>query len=313
MEKKEKESRFLTNWLFLFLFAILMAMVYSLSISKNSLVWEWIALGVSILFLLINFCYSWRNQKKISRAEKRLPKVPIENLEKSPLELFLIDAIWHHQKVSIKDYQVAAEFRYALKTEKIIRTETGFCISSKISFAKMDALSIFIYEISFLSRKEYLKGSKMKLERLQEIQKKKETFSREKILSHIRENLLVMKSYPLLECVEKNYFVSLEDELSAKIQIGSIFLILFNFIEAIAFVNHATISNFYLPVIFSFCLVVLLTSKSRGRFVYQEEKREEMSNIFSYIEKVRREKKDLLYLSVLGNLDDKSRARVMNF
>lgn len=316
MKEKGNSTKSNRNLGIAIILLVLLVILYYVLISSGSYLLELIGLVVTGFFLLGNIYYIIKNKSIMKKSKKMVKKVSGASTSKNPLEVYLISAIWNHQKITVGEGQIAASLLYEISEENISFADNQFVISSKIDLSSISESQMYLFETVFLDATSNQQNVESRLKKLEKMQQEKTLVPLVLIAENIKNNIRNKdRVHSLTITVRDKYFDAVENEFTALLTILSIGIAFLNLIEAITFMKVATLENFYIPVVLAFLLVFTITSKYRERVLLKKDKIEEITQVLNYIHFLSEKEikaSDKVYLCSLGLLSKEEREAMIS-
>ncbi len=268
MKKKDKKK---TKWPWIFFAFILFIILYTGIIWKDSLLLEGIGIGISALFIAIHLYFIIQNKTIRKKEFQSIKKLEDQKIASSPLELYLVNTLWNHERVSIGENQILAEMMY-LYDKKVLQWENQTIKIGNVAWKEIDSYAIFTLSCLFLEGANFRQSQNSRIEKLKRIQKDQEGVLPDMIKSRITNNLKYVDiGHSLIKATKEMNFEVEKNGFDIVFTIASTVLVIFELVSAIAFLNHATLYNFYLPIVGAFLQVFFFTNSYRENLTVQKE------------------------------------------
>lgn len=307
MNKRESSDNTIKLMMLGIIFFIILVIIYTATIKNSSEILLIITALYALLLVGLNLIWVLKNKTKTNEMRRLILKEEINTIKKNPLEVYLIDKIWYHNKGSITYKQLYSSLLYEISEDFLIYQDSNILINENLNINNLSKINRLTLEMAFLNSVELKQPDKLKYEKIEKMQKDKISISIQDIKKNINENCKNRSIfYNMLADIKQEYFVDIENNNSALLTIFTWLCIIMEFLIGINFVNSANILNFYLPISLALILCILVTNKYRERVVLKLDKKDEISKILNYIRNIEKEEKnniDRIFLYGLNKLD----------
>ncbi len=300
-KKKDKNDQ---KWLFVLILLIGAATLYSFIISKDILVLEWIALGMTGFFVLWNFYYLMKNKKIMTRMKKAIPKRKIDCISLNPIDASVIYTSWYHKQLAMGKREISILLDYLVSKGYMIEEEEEYSISPSLSLPSLGESDRYLLKLFFLKPSFFHQKEELRMEKLEKFQKGGK-LPIEEILRYSIENTRDNSSFrELVQSIKGDYFIGVENATSAFVTMASMIFAFFNLFLALSFLKEPTLWTFYLPVVGAVLLVLGITSKYRERVILRSDKKESVIETLNYLSEIQGKdtRPEIYYLGMLGLL-----------
>lgn len=248
--------------------------------SDNLLIASSVMMG--ILFLL-NLRMVLINSRKVKSMN--IYKKDVVSTDLHPLELYMIDSIWHHKKKKFSKRQIYAALLYEIELNNLEYTDKGIGISPNVRLEQLSVYSLITMEMVLFNKVDCRKIRRLKVAKLRNIQAEGISIVMDDVKANIASNCSDTHLYYEQTIDMKNkYFEDIESKATVFLTIISWISVLLTVLIVIHFCNQATIINFYIPTTIAVLLVATLTSKNRERVIIKESARLLVIDALNYIE-----------------------------
>jgi len=286
------------------MFIIVLVSFYAMAISSKDEIMIIITMVFAGFLLLLNIGFMIKNSNKTRLMKKKIMKKEVLTMNHHPLEVFLINKIWHHKKDLLSTRQIHAGLLYSIKKQELIYSEKGLKINADV--AQLSEYSRKVIEMAFLNEIECKQSAGMKSDRLNKIKAENKFTEIAELKTNMKNNCKNRNIlFEMIDVVKGKYFTNIEGNGAAFLMILTVFTAILEFVLAVAFVEDTKVEVFYISVSLSIVLIGTITSKYRERVTLQENKIEEISNILNYIDGISKSETneiDQIYLYSLNKL-----------
>jgi len=215
-------------------------------------------------------------------------KESVENIDKSPLEVYLISTIWNHKKMIIGNEQILSTLLYEIQDRKVIYENGTLQMDSNLVLSQLSICERYLIEVVFLDAVAYQQSQELKEEKLKKMIKEKIRISILDVEENISANLTSRSQVSsLIENLKEQYFKEIDSTISAPLTLLSSLLVILNLIETAVSLNNPTMETFYIPLVLTVLLVISITNKNRERVSLKTEKSNEISRVINYYSNLR--------------------------
>ncbi len=271
-------KKLLTIFILLFL-----VVLYMITLYKQEFILFVISDIIAGVYCFIYFGSIIKNRTKMKRLGKMIKKEIVSSIDKIPLEVYLISSIWNNKKILIGRTLIKESMNYLIEKSYIIEENETLRIYPKYHFEEMNDCTKYVLELLFLDPVSFQKPNQMKQKKLEKLERESIKIPIFDIENNIDKNLRDRDSiYTLSNIVKKEYFEEDVMETVDPFPTFGILIILFNFFMTAIFKSCPTIENFYLPLVFTFLLVFINTSKYHKNISIKKNKFNEVSQCVNY-------------------------------
>lgn len=293
---------------------IAIIILYNFILSKKSLELALIGIIITGLFLLINIFYILKNISSFSKSKRLMNKESVENIDKSPLEIYLISTIWNHKKMIIGKEQILSTLLYEIQDRKVLYENGTLQMDSNLVLSQLSICERYLIEVVFLDSVAYQQSQELKEEKIKKMIKEKIRISILDAEENISANLVSRSQVSsLIENLKEQYFKEIDSTISAPLTLLSSLLVILNLIETAVSLNNPTMETFYIPLALTVLLVISITNKNRERVSLKTEKSNEISRVINYYSNLRHSKRtdsNKIYRVCLGICSKEEREEI---
>lgn len=292
-------------------FLIAVMAVYSVIISDDIVELEIAGIVASGIVFIMNAYYIFNNKKLANQSRKLIKRKEVEKIEKSPLEVYLVSAIWYHKKIHVNKAQICSEIIHEIGKGNLLLEKNTLKISKSFNLKNLTSVQSFLLDSVFLDPISFKQSYDLKIEKLKHMQEEEEKVSLVDIEFNMTHNLQdKSRVYDLVGIEKEKYFEEDASTNSAFLTIISMLFILLNLITTFSFIGNASIYNFYMPIVLAVLLVAAITNKNRECVSIDKKKVEEVSEILNYAKGLASDKKSKVYLCSLGLLSKEEEDKI---